>query len=221
MNAKVFKHKGCGVCTFNIDQKVFENRAESWPNDLIDFMEISLENIDLSSLHDLLELICDKGNEKDSDWVKGRLALSIQPIEVELCNVAEDDWEEEVALRRLQVEELKHKGKLCSNEICKENELRLEHIFKGILRVLTTGYMRNNWVTFYNSEHFLPFFKLKHSSILVLPFFHYDNIILCNLLFYESSCIINVVLKVSLMSRAHELGILICHLYIGFLMVVP
>ena len=54
----------------------------------------------------------------------------------------------------------------------------------------------------------------------MLPLFYDHNVILRDFLFNEFTCIINVILQVGLVSVAHELGVLICHLDVGFLVVV-
>lgn len=75
MNACVFWRKESSICVFDISQKDLKNRAESRPNDLINFMKISIQNIDLPHFHQLLEFICDKGYEEERDAVKALIAL--------------------------------------------------------------------------------------------------------------------------------------------------
>lgn len=221
MNSKVFRHELSCIGWLHIDEEMVKYRAESRPNNLINLVKICFKNWDFPFFHHLPKFISDQRDQKNSNTVKRRLTLSFKPVQVKLSDVAENDWEDVVALRRFEVEELNNKCEFCSDKVREENQLGLEHIFKWVLLVLWGCNVINDWVDFWFCKDFFSFFQLESSTILVFGFFNHDNIVLSDLLFYQLSSVINVILQVRLVSAAHELAVLVSHFHICFLMIVP
>jgi len=75
MNVCVLELIQSSIGGFNIVEKQFKDRTESGPNDLVDFMKISVENVNFSLFHQLLKLICDQRYQKERYTIKAFVAL--------------------------------------------------------------------------------------------------------------------------------------------------
>ena len=119
VDVEVFDYELGGVGLFDVDQEVFENGAESGPDDFVYFVKVCVKNRYFPILHNLLKLIRNQRNQQNRNTVKRRFTLRLQPIQMQLRNITKNNRKYIIALRCLQIKELKHKRKLSRDQIRK------------------------------------------------------------------------------------------------------